>query len=198
MVIMLSKNKEAFFEIYSLILLDVLLVVMTGVIAVSLIYSTLKLGISPMPSSSKAYKVMMKLIEETGTGAIIDLGSGWGSFVIRVAKKNPQRKVVGYELSILPWLMSILLKKVLGLNNLTLYRQNFYRAILPEKSVLVCYLYPGAMHKIKNELLVEQSNLGFLISNNFALPSSQPYKIIPLDDFYKSPIYFYKINPKGF
>ena len=137
---------------------------------------------------------MVKLADETGTGAIIDLGSGWGSFVIRVAKRNPHRKVVGYELSLLPWLTSTLLKKVFSLKNLSLYRQNFYHADLPAASVLVCYLYPEAMSKIKNKLRLEQPKIDFLISNNFALPSWQYYKVIPLDDFYKSPIYLYKIS----
>lgn len=163
-------------------------------ITVSLIYSTVKLGISPMPSSSKAYNTMMKLVDETGTGPIIDLGSGWGSFVIRIAKKNPHRQIVGYELSLLPWLTSTLLKKVLGLKNLTLHRKNFYSANLPAASVLVCYLYPEAMIKIKNKLLLEQPEIDFLISNSFALPSWQSYKVMPIDDFYKSPIYLYKIR----
>ncbi len=136
---------------------------------------------------------MMTLIDETGTGPIVDLGSGWGNLVIRIAKKNPQRKIVGYELSLLPWLTSTLFKKVLGLKNLTLHRQNFYNANLSTASVLVCYLYPKAMEKIKNKLRLEQPQVDFLISNNFALPSSQPYKVIQLDDFYKSPIYLYRI-----
>jgi hypothetical protein len=163
-------------------------------ITASLLYSSLSLGISPMPSSSKAYRAMMKLVDDTGTGSIVDLGSGWGNFVIRIAKRNPQRQVVGYELSVLPWLTSIILKKVLGLKNLTLHRENFYNVNLSGASVLVCYLYPGAMVKIKSKLLREQPNINFLISNNFALPSWQSVKVIQLDDFYKSPIYLYKIN----
>jgi len=140
---------------------------------------------------------MVKLADETGSGAIIDLGSGWGNFVIPMAKKNPQRQVIGYELSLLPWLTSTLLKKILGLKNLTLYRQNFYNTNLPAASVLVCYLYPEAMSKIKDKLLLEQPEIDFLISNNFALPSWQYYKVIQLDDFYKSPIYLYKISKGG-
>jgi len=147
-----------------------------------------------MPSSSKAYNTMTTLIDETGTGTIVDLGSGWGNFVIPIAKRNPQRQVVGYELSILPWLTSTLLKKVLGLKNLTLHREDFYNANLSDASVLVCYLYPDAMNKIKNKLLLEQPNVNFLISNNFALPSWQAAKVIQLDDFYKSPIYLYKFD----
>ena len=56
---------------------------------------------------------MLKLIDETGNGAIIDLGSGWGNFVIPIAKRTPERQVIGYELSLLPWLISTVLKKFL-------------------------------------------------------------------------------------
>mgnify|MGYP000002159027 CR=1 FL=1 len=146
-----------------------------------------------MPSSSKAYNTMMKLVDETGSGPIVDLGSGWGNFVIRIANKNPHRQIIGYELSFLPWLTSTLLKYLLGLTNLTLHRQNFYNANLSPASVLVCYLYPEAMVKIKSKLLLEKPKVNFLISNNFALPSWKPYKVIQLDDFYKSPIYLYEL-----
>ena len=172
---------------------DFLLLSSAIFITVSLLHSTVKLGISPMPSSSKAYSTMMALVDETGSGSIIDLGSGWGNFVIRIAKRNPQRQVIGYELSLLPWITSTLLKKALGLENLALYRQNFYNVNLSNASVLVCYLYPEAMEKIKNKLLLEQPKVDFLISNNFALPSWQSYKVVTIDDFYKSPIYLYKI-----
>ncbi|MBL4765435.1 MAG: class I SAM-dependent methyltransferase [Colwellia sp.] len=147
-----------------------------------------------MPSSNKAYNTMMALVDETGSGAIIDLGSGWGNFVVRIAKRNPQRQVIGYELSLVPWLTSVLLKKLLGLQNLTLHRQSFYHANLSNASVLVCYLYPEAMDRVRDKLLLEQPNVNFLISNNFALPSWQYYKVVTLNDFYKSPIYLYKIN----
>lgn len=178
----------------SLILFEILLLIAAIFITMSIIYSSVTLGISPMPSSKKAYNTMMKLVNETGTGTIIDLGSGWGNFVIRIAKSNPQRQVVGYELSILPWLTSTLLKKLLGLQNLTLYRQNFLKANLSGASVLVCYLYPEAMERIKEKLQLELPKVDFLISNNFALPSWQAVKVVPLDDFYKSPIYLYKIS----
>ena len=190
------NNENNLAESYFLIIFDVLLLIAAVFITVSLIYNTVKLGISPMPSSKNATKAMMKLVDETGTGAIIDLGSGWGNFVIPMARRNPQRQIIGYELSLLPWLSSTLLKKVFGLKNLTLYRQNFLNANLPTAAVLVCYLYPMAMDRIKRKLMLEQPKIDFLISNNFALPSCQAIKVIPLDDFYKSPIYFYKIDQR--
>ncbi len=175
-------------------IVDILLFSALAYLATSLIYNTIKLGISPMPSSSKAYHAMLKLIAETGSGTIVDLGSGWGNFVIPLAKSQPKRQIIGYELSLLPWLTSLLAKKLFALDNLTLYRENFYHAKLPKASVLVCYLYPQAMSKINDKLRVEQPNVDYLISNNFALPSWQPEQVITLGDFYKSPIYRYKIS----
>lgn len=147
-----------------------------------------------MPSSKKAYQAIIMLIDKSDTGAVIDLGSGWGNLAIQIAKNNPQRQVIGYELSLLPWLISTLIKKTLGLKNLSLYRQNFYNVKLPNASVLICYLYPEAMEKINHKLRLEQPNINFIISNNFALPSWQAAKVLTLNDFYKSPIYLYEIN----
>jgi len=177
-----------------LALFDIFLFIVAVFFTTSIIVSTIKLGISPMPSSTKAYLAMVQLIDETGTGPIVDLGSGWGSFVIRIAKRYPQRQVIGYELSLLPWFTSIVIKKLLGLKNLTLHRQDFYQANLPTASVLVCYLFPEAMVRLKDKLLLEQPKADFLISNNFALPAFQADKVQLLDDFYKSPIYRYKIR----
>ena len=171
----------------------------------SIVFSTIKAGIPPMPSSNKAHCAMLKLVDEadntdeidnntaaTDIGAIVDLGSGWGSLVIRIAKKYPQRKIVGYELSFLPWLISKLLKNLLGLNNLTLHRTDFFKVDLSNASVVVCYLYPGAMKKLSDKLHAENNTINFLISNNFSLPTWKPYKTIQIDDFYKSTVYLYK------
>ncbi len=160
----------------------------------SIVWSTLIVGISPMPSSNKARQAMMQLINGTGTGPIFELGSGWGNLLIPLAKTYPQRTVVGYELSLVPWLASVILKKVLGLDNLQVYRKNFFHEDLTGASVVVCYLFPGGMQAIENKLNTESGNLEYLISNNFSLPSHKPIKTIQIDDFYKSPIYLYELK----
>lgn len=173
---------------------EISLLLVVVFIALSIVYSTVMVGIPPMPSSTKAYQAMAKLIDETGTGTIIDLGSGWGNFVIPIAKRYPQRQIVGYELSLLPWITSTLIKHALRLDNLTLYRQDFLKADLSTASVLVCYLFPEAMDKIKIKLLQEKPGVKFLISNNFSLPSWESDELIQLNDFYKSPVYLYKLD----
>lgn len=167
------------------------------------------LGISPMPSSKKARLAMFALLDEAlaitddqlNNGPILELGSGWGSLLIPLSKKYPQRTIVGYELSVIPWLVSLLLIKILKLNNVSVHRQNFQKVNFKKAGVILCYLYPGAMDKIDEALIKnkpmtgqgESQNSRYLISNNFSLPSHEPIKVTELNDLYKSPVYLYKI-----
>ena len=137
---------------------------------------------------------MFQLADETGDRPIYDLGSGWGHLVLRLAKRYPQRQIEAYELSILPWLTSLVLKKALGLNNLTIHRENFLKADLSQASVIMCYLHSEAMEAIKEKLCQEGNKANYLISHNFALPSYQALKVIRLNDFYQSPVYLYRLN----
>ena len=152
------------------------------------------MGISPMPSSKKARQAMLQLTADTGDGAILELGSGWGNLLIALALAYPQRNIVGYELSFFPWLISKMIIKVRGIKNIQLQRKNFIHADLTEASVIVCYLYPGAMTKLEKKLKAEKSELNYLISNSFFLPSYQPSKTIQLNDFYKSNVYLYRLK----
>lgn len=204
-------------------LFEIGILLITLFLAMTIVWTTMRVGISPMPSSEKAYRAMLKLTEDTGDGPIYDLGSGWGTLVIRMAIKHPKRKVIGYELSLLPYLISLLIKSFTRVNNLTLYRQDFMKADLSEASVLLCYLYPDGMSKLdilidapsKKTSCTSTSNLSkvntnhlssdtahfhcgcnpdFVISNNFALPSLKAEKEIRLDDLYRSPIFRYKLD----
>jgi len=175
-------------------ILDIILIALILIAGASIVWSTLKVGISPMPSSHKAREAMFQLADEAGEGSIYDLGSGWGHLVIRLAKRYPHRQIVAYELSILPWLMTLLLKKLLGLNNLAVHRENFLSVDLSDASVLLCYLHPPAMKAINEKLGQDGGGTHYLISHNFALPSRTALKVVKLNDFYKSPVYLYQLN----
>lgn len=124
-------------------------------------------------------------------GSLIDLGSGWGTLVIAVARKYPHRQVIGYELSWLPWLVSLIRIYFLRLNNVTIYRRDFKDANLESASVLCCYLFPKAMLTIRRKLIHDHLNSMFIVSNTFALPLCEPMSVTRLNDFYRTPIYVY-------
>lgn len=164
--------------------------------ALSIVWSTLKTGISPMMSSNKACKAMLDEIDMNKEGPLIDLGSGWGTLIIAVAQRYPHKQVIGYELSWFPWLVSTILKGILRLDNLTIYRKDFKNAELNTASNLVCYLFPGAMTELQEKLAQEVVNDVTIVSNTFALPSYPPTRVIKLKDFYHTPIYVYHWRPK--
>jgi len=159
---------------------------------VTIAWTTVRVGISPMPSSGKARKEMLLATENSGNGPIIDLGSGWGTLVITLARKYPEREIIGYELSFVPWLVSRLLKYALNLKNLSLYRQDFLKANIAGAAVLLCYLYPGGMAALQEKLQQEANDETRIISNTFALPDLTPSQVIHLGDLYKTPIYIYQ------
>ncbi len=177
-------------------LFELILLVFVVLIAISIVWSTLQTGISPMMSSGKACQAMLAAIDRPANGPLIDLGSGWGTLVIAVARKYPHQQVLGYELSWFPWLVSIIRKYSLGLDNLTLYRKDFKHAELSNAAILFCYLFPGGMVALHKKLDRERFSEILIVSNTFALPSCQPEKVIRLNDIYQTPVYIYHWQPK--
>ena len=177
-----------------MVLLNLMLLVFVLLAVMSIVWTTLQTGISPMMSSGMACQAMLASIDRPANGPLIDLGSGWGTLVIALARKYPRQQVIGYELSWFPWLVSIILKYSLRLNNLTLYRKDFKKAELGKSSNLFCYLSPEAMLSLQEKLKRELSNKILVVSNTFALPLYQPTKVIRLKDVYQTPIYVYSLT----
>lgn len=156
----------------------------------SVVWSTLTTGIPPMISTNKARDAMLEAIP-AGQGAIVDLGSGWGTLVISAAKRQPNRQVIGYELSYFPWLVSVGLKRLFKLHNLKIYRQDFQAANLNNAAVVCCYLMPKGMQALAEKLHAEQQRSLYVVSNTFGLPGQQALNTWRLNDLYRSPIYLY-------
>ena len=160
---------------------------------ISIVLTQMKTGMLPSPSSGKTSRAIVAATEDSGTGPIVDLGSGWGTLVVALAGKYPHRQVVGYELSLVPWLFSSIRKSVTGLDNLMLYRKNFLNADLSDASVLTCYLFPGGMVSLQEKLEQDNINKVLIVSSAFALPSSKPIKVIRVKDIHRTPIYLYRL-----
>lgn len=178
-------------------ILEPTVLVFVFLIVLSIVWSTLQTGISPMLSSHKACRAMLDSMEIPENGPLIDLGSGWGTLVIAAALKCPDQHVIGYELSWFPWMVSVIRKYSLGLHNLTLCRKDFKKAELGHASILCCYLFPEGMADLHEKLKREGFNELLVVSNTFALPSCQPAKTIRLKDIYQTPIYVYHWPPKS-
>lgn len=150
-------------------------------------------GISPMPTSKKAKISLFKNLPVCREGTIFELGSGWGTLVFPLAKKYPTCKVIGLENSPLPYLFSKSRQRLNPLPNLELRFTNFFSLPLNEASLIVCYLYPGAMKKLKIKFEKELTKGTYVISHTFSIPGWQPLNVYEIHDLYHNKIYLYKI-----
>ena len=192
---------------------EIVLIVFTLLVLLSIVWGTIRLGISPMPSSRSARQVMLELCDEAllesidqtinkpnagvsdnGPVRIYELGSGWGNVLVALARRYPQHIIVGYELSFVPWLVSIVWVKLLRLNNVRVHRQDFFKADFSPAKLVLCYLYPQGMVKLQAKLTEEAGSLNYLISHHFALPHYEPIKTLRIKDIYQAPVYLYKMH----
>ena len=92
----MNINKKIIFIIFSFLLLS----------TTSILWSTIRYGISPMPSNQEARKAMLNFASQTTPKMIFELGSGWGKLAHELAILHPDSMVYGYERSWLPFLFS--------------------------------------------------------------------------------------------
>ncbi len=175
-----------------MLILNSIIIICSLVILISIVAYTLMTGISPMPSSRKTVNAMLDLVPEGGP--IADAGSGWGTLAIAAARRFPDRKVVGYELSPVPWFFSMVWRYLLGINNLELRRKNFLTADLAGISVLLCYLCPRCMDRLEKKLVDEGFPVRVVVSSTFAFPALKADHAFHVGDRYRTPMYVYRFE----
>ena len=156
----------------------------------SILWSTIQTGISPMPSSTLAIHTAMTLMPDEHSGTLYDLGSGWGNAASHFAKNHPNIKVIGIEKSWLPYFYSKLLYRR---DNLHFQRGDFYNITPIPNSVLYCYLYTGGMIQLSKHPPFQSC---WVLSNTFACPNrTLAYESIA-QDMHHSRIYLYTPEPE--
>ncbi|MGC6419349.1 MAG: hypothetical protein ACON3Z_19660 [Bradymonadia bacterium] len=168
-------------------------VFITCLTALSLVYSTIRTGISPMPSSIAARKALLTLSHDLN-GPIYELGSGWGGLAAALSRAHPQQQVIGIELSWLPWLYSTTIHKLVGPKNLEFKRGDFLNVDLSPAAAVVCYLHPKGMDNLAKKLTADAVTDVTIISNTFRLPGHEPVASMTMTDLYQTRIYRYEIN----
>ena len=173
--------------------ISILVVAVGLLLGGSIVWTTLRVGIPPMPSSARATRAILELIPESSGARFVDLGSGWGTLAIAVTRHRPEAKVVAYELSFLPWLWSIGLARLLGHREIQFVRRDFFDADLGGADVVLCYLFPDAMEQLADRLRELEAG-SIVLSNTFRLPGWQPDEVVELNDLYRTRIYRYVVG----
>ena len=162
-----------------------------------IIYS-LRVGISPVPSTKAVQEIVLDAIPSTQKGEIFELGSGWGSLLFPLAEHCQDAVVTGIEISPVPLLFTKIRQFFHSSQNIIIKRENFYNISLNNATIVVCYLFPRAMRELKEKFERELQSGTMVVSNTFAIPHWKPYAVIELQDLYHTKIYIYYVNFNDF
>ncbi len=145
-----------------------------------------------MPTSSKVKKKIEGALPKQVKGKIYELGCGWGGIASLLASRYPHCEVLAFEVSPIPWLYTAIVKRLSRLPNMTLFWKDFFQESLGDADLIVCYLYPGAMERLKRKFDQELKPGTVVISNSFAIPGWEPQEVLQVGDFYRTKVYVYK------
>ena len=174
--------------------MDVLWLFFPIIFLVLIIIYSYRYGITPTPTSRKVKRHLLAMLPAIDQGEIAELGSGWGTLVFALARHFPTCKIRGYEISPLPYLISKAYLFYYAYPRVSIERQDFFHISLAPMSLVVCYLYPGAMQRLKAKFERELSPNAYVVSHTFAVPGWVPIRFERAPDLYRTPIYLYHMQ----
>ncbi len=134
-------------------IVSILAVLIVLALGVSLLVFQGITGVPPMSSSASEAADVVSLLKQAGLAEqaiVYDLGCGWGSLVIALARAFPDARIRGIEMSPLPyWVARFRTRKM---SNVFLQRGNFYALDLRDASAVTCYLMIKPMPKLADFL----------------------------------------------
>lgn len=170
-----------------------LLITATLLAVLSIVYTSWRNGISPMPTSApvrRAITSAMRRMSETQT--IVEAGSGWGTLALHLSGQDADFRITGIENSLIPLWVSRLSARISSADNVNFIRGDLYAYSYKQADVILCYLYPGAMKRLSSifrEQLVPGTKV---ISICFTLPGWEPKEVITCRDMYRTKVYIYE------
>ena len=172
-----------------------IIIIVLGIIGTYLIIAGKFMRFSPpVPSSGKTKKEMLnhaaKYLKQHKNLTVADLGSGWGTLLLPLARRYPNHRFIGYELAKLPYYISIL--RSLKLQNTQIRKQDFFSADFSNVDVIFCFLLPSAMLECRDKILPKLKKGTIIYANRFTLPNVEPTETISLGSDYET-FYIYKI-----
>ena len=161
------------------------------VVALIAVYAAIT-DVPPVPTSRRVKAAMLDLIPADFAGTVYDLGSGWGTLTVALARRWPKATVIGIERSPVPWLVSKGRLALAGLPNARVIRGDMFRRPIQDADLALCYLLSPTMARLSPKLAAELRPGAAVISNTFALPGREPATVVEVADMYRSKVYFYR------
>ncbi len=174
--------------------IEIIVLAAVGLAILSVFLPTLWTRASPLPTSGAVRATLLAMLPLTVDGPVYELGAGWGGLARALARRYPASRVIGFEVSPLPWAFSRLGQALGGLDNLAFRFGDFHKADLTGAALVVCYLPGPAMEKLKPKLEAELKPGAMVASNTFALRGWTPAEVRTAPDAHASQVYLYRVG----
>lgn len=141
------QTRVSVFAMADLLSISALLIVLG--LGLSLLAVQAITGVPPHPCGSSEAADVVELLKQASLpdqAVIYELGSGWGSMVIALARAFPKARIRGIEMSPLPYWVARLRTRRLG--NVSLQLGDFRRCDLKDAQAVTCYLMISPMPKL--------------------------------------------------
>ena len=148
-------------------------------------FYALKTGVPTVTSNPSARRKMIELLKaEAGLRTrerpftILDLGSGTGKLTLEIGRALPSARVVGLEISLVPYLLSLLRQRIWGLfwggKNVAYKRVDFWPYDLSGVDAVVIFINGSIRERMAAKLKADLPSGALIISNEMYLPGWGP------------------------
>lgn len=145
-----------------------------------------------VPTWSKDFPRIQNLAALQADDTVFELGAGEGR-VLRLFAQTPAKRIVGFELSLLPWCIAWLRTRTFA-GRVEVLAKDFFRADFSFANVIFCFLTPPAMAKLKKKFATECKPGTRIVSYAFAIPGWEP-ELVDKPNEKAMAIYRYTIGP---
>lgn len=165
-------------------------IVLMTLMVIPTVYSMIT-GAPFVPTEMRQVRRMLKAAELKKGQVVYDLGSGDGRLV-HTASREYGAKGIGYELSPFVWIWAKFLS-LFWRSKAELRFGNFWKADLSDADVIVCYLLPHSMERMKTDLIPNLKPGAIIVSHAFRIHGLTPWKALPrIREERLGPIWIYK------
>jgi hypothetical protein len=172
------------------ILKDIAMFLMVGftLLLLATTISFFFIKIPSVPSSRRLLNLLFEQMKFEKGATFVDLGAGGGRVLFQAEKHGLAAH--GYEISILPYLWS-LMSKALRRSKVALNFANFFKQDLSKAKYVYCYLFSETVAEAWDKVKAENPAGTYFITNTFRLKSEKPVRTL-LDHKQKPKIFIYQ------
>jgi SAM-dependent methyltransferase len=146
---------------------------------------TLKTGVPTVTSFPSVRKKMVEILQKEAAQHntpsplhILDLGSGTGKLTLEIGRAIPSAHITGLEISLTPFLLSLLRRWLWRVTNVDYKREDFWRYDLSGVDAVVLFINGKVQERMAKKLKAELPSGALIILNETHLPDWDPIEVL--------------------